>query len=109
VYMLRCRGGDLYTGYALEPEKRTRLHNRGVASKFTRARLPVKLVHVERFASKSEALRREIAIKKLSRQEKLKLIRSGRSRIASQDPLGNLWPHAALRFLQNEKGKAKLI
>lgn len=73
VYVLRCANGNLYTGYARDPERRVRLHNLGVASKFTRSHRPVALVHLERYGSKSEALRREIKIKKMKRNEKLDL------------------------------------
>jgi putative endonuclease len=73
VYILNCDNGDLYTGYTTDPDRRLRLHNLGVASKFTRSRLPVKIVHKEKFRSKSKALKREIEIKNLKRSEKLKL------------------------------------
>ncbi|MHB8567297.1 MAG: GIY-YIG nuclease family protein [Nitrososphaerales archaeon] len=78
AYILRCATGDLYTGYTVDPKRRLDLHNLGKASKFTRSRLPVKLVYIERFLTKSEALRREIEIKRFSRKEKLHLIRSRR-------------------------------
>jgi len=82
VYIVRCSTGDLYTGYTLDLERRLKLHNRGKASKFTRSRRPVRLVHIERFNSKSEALRREISIKRMARREKLRLIRSRDRRTA---------------------------
>ncbi|MGI0080275.1 MAG: GIY-YIG nuclease family protein, partial [Nitrososphaerales archaeon] len=62
-----------YTGYTVDPEQRLRLHNLGRASKFTRARLPVEMVHLERFRSKSRALKREIGIKRMSRKKKIEL------------------------------------
>ncbi len=73
VYILRCGNGELYTGYTVDPERRLRLHNLGRASKFTRARLPVEMVHLERFRSKSRALKREIGIKRMSRKKKIEL------------------------------------
>ncbi len=76
VYILRCANGELYTGYTIDPERRLRLHNLGRASKFTRARLPVEMVHVEKYRSKSTALKREIGIKRLSRKKKLELFAS---------------------------------
>lgn len=74
VYIVRCAGGELYTGYTVNPKRRLTQHNEGKGAKFTRSRLPVALVHVEEFGSKSKALRREFSIKRLSRQEKLRLI-----------------------------------
>ena len=74
VYIVRCRNGDLYTGYTKDPVRRLEQHNQGKASKFTRSRLPVELVYLERFDTSSEALRREISIKQLSRKDKLRII-----------------------------------
>lgn len=73
VYVLRCSDGSLYTGWTTDIERRVAEHNKGSASKYTRARLPVKLVYRESVSSKSDALKREHAIKKLSRSQKLKL------------------------------------
>lgn len=74
VYILRCSDDTLYTGYTTDPARRLEEHNRGVGAKYTRARLPVDLVYVEEGGDKSWGLRREAAIKKLRRSEKLKLI-----------------------------------
>lgn len=74
VYILSCADGTLYTGTTNDVEKRVKTHNAGHGAKYTRARLPVSLVYTEEVSDKSEALRREIAIKRLSRAEKLKLI-----------------------------------
>lgn len=74
VYLVRCRDDTLYCGYTTDLDKRLQTHNRGVGAKYTKSRLPVTLVYYEEFATKSEALKRECAIKRLSRQEKLKLI-----------------------------------
>jgi putative endonuclease len=74
VYILECCDGTLYTGYADDVNKRLSKHNQGIASKYTRSRLPVKLVYVEEAESKSSALKRELAIKKMNRLQKLKLI-----------------------------------
>lgn len=73
VYILKCADGKLYTGYTVDPRARIKLHNLGKASKFTRSRLPAYLVHLERFYSKSKALRRESEIKKMPRNHKLKI------------------------------------
>ncbi len=78
VYILRCADGSLYTGWTTDPERRVRMHNLGKASKCTRSKLPVHLVYYETVADKSEALKRECAIKRLSREDKLKLIDNGR-------------------------------
>ena len=74
VYILRCGDGSLYTGSAVDPERRLAVHRSGRGSKYTRSHLPVELVYREELPDKSAALRREIAIKKLSREEKLQLI-----------------------------------
>ena len=75
VYMVRCADGSLYTGIAKDVIRRCQQHNAGTASRYTRRRLPVKLVYQEAFTSRSLALKREAAIKALSRREKLALIR----------------------------------
>lgn len=74
AYMLRCADNTIYSGYAVNPEKRLAVHNSGKGAKYTRARRPVELVYFEEFKTKSEALHREIEFKKLSRKEKEKLI-----------------------------------
>ena len=74
VYILRCRDDSLYTGIALDVERRLDEHGRGVASKYTRSRRPVALVYAEPAMSRSGALKREAAVKRLSRDEKLRLI-----------------------------------
>lgn len=74
VYMLRCGDGTLYTGITDDVEKRLGAHRAGKGAKYTRGRGPLELAYVEEQPDKSTALRREIAIKKLSRQEKLKLL-----------------------------------
>lgn len=74
VYILQCSDNSLYTGWTLDLDKRVRYHNKGKASKYTRARLPVKLVYYEIYNEKSDALKREYEIKQYSRNKKLKLI-----------------------------------
>ena len=75
VYLLRCADGSLYTGIAKDVDRRCQRHNAGTASRYTRSRLPVVLVYQEGHASRSLALRREAAIKALSRRQKEALIR----------------------------------
>jgi putative endonuclease len=80
VYVLRCRTGDLYTGCTNDVAKRVRAHSRGLASRFTRSRLPVSLVYSERCSDRSLALKREAEIKRMSHNEKIVLIRSSTER-----------------------------
>ena len=74
VYMLRCRDDSLYTGCTDDVERRLAVHRSGKGAKYTRSRLPVTLVYQEEVADKSAALRREAAIKGLTRAEKLVLL-----------------------------------
>ena len=74
VYILRCGDGTLYTGITDDVEKRFAAHCAGKGAKYTRGRGPLELVYTEEVEDKSAALKREIQIKKLSRQEKLNLI-----------------------------------
>ncbi len=74
MYILRCRDGSLYTGWTNDLSRRLTAHQKGTASKYTKARRPVELVHFECFETKQEAMRREWAVKQLSREEKLRLI-----------------------------------
>ena len=72
--MVRCRDGSLYTGATNNLERRVATHNKGRGASYTRARLPVTLVWSEPAADRSAALRREAALKRLSRTEKLRLV-----------------------------------
>ena len=74
VYMLRCGDGSLYTGCTDDVMRRLEVHKRGKGGKYTRSHLPVELAYWEETQDKSTALRREMAIKSLSRQQKLALI-----------------------------------
>lgn len=74
VYLVRCADDTLYTGITTDPERRERQHNAGTGAKYTRSRRPVQLVYRESCPDKSSALKREWAIKQLSRQQKLSLI-----------------------------------
>ena len=78
VYILRCADGTYYTGWTTDPERRLKAHNSGRGAKYTRSRRPVEIVHLEELGTKSEALKREAAIKKLSREEKTALTERGR-------------------------------
>ncbi len=75
VYIVECSDGTFYTGYTNDVFKRVICHNTCVSgAKYTRSRRPVKLVHYESFPTKKEAMRREYAIKQLSREGKQRLI-----------------------------------
>lgn len=74
VYMVRCSDGSLYTGMAKDVARRAEEHNSGKGAKYTRSRLPVELVYQETLPDRSAALRREAAIKKLTRGQKLALL-----------------------------------
>ena len=74
VYLLRCRDGSLYTGITNDLPKRLKAHAAGKASKYTRSRLPVTLAFTELQPTKSRALKREAAIKKLRRAQKDQLL-----------------------------------
>lgn len=75
VYILCCYDGKLYTGVTNNIKKRVHSHNVGEASKFTRARLPVKLLATSRFMTKEDAYRLEYRIKKLPRNKKLQALK----------------------------------
>ena len=73
--MVRCRDNSLYTGWTNNLEKRVSTHNRGKGAKYTMTRLPVELVYYEEYETKTEAMQREAAIKKLTKAKKEKLIK----------------------------------
>ena len=73
VYLLCCADDTLYCGYATDVSKRLATHNSGKGAKYTRGRLPVKVIYTEELPTKGDALRREYEIKQLSRTEKLAL------------------------------------
>ncbi len=74
TYIVRCKDNSLYTGYTTDIKNRVNNHNNGKGAKYTKGRRPVELVYFETFESKSEALKKEIAIKKLPRSKKEQLI-----------------------------------
>ena len=76
VYILRCGDGSLYTGCTNDLPRRLRAHQSGRGAKYTRSRRPVVLVYREQAADRSAALRRERAIKRLTRKQKLELIQN---------------------------------
>ena len=76
TYILKCKDGTYYTGWTNNLEKRLRDHNEGNGAKYTKPRRPVVLVYHEIFKTKEEAMRREYAIKQMTRKEKEILIQS---------------------------------
>ena len=76
TYILRCADGSLYTGWTNNLEKRLRDHNEGRGAKYTRGRGPVELAYYEKFPTKEEAMKREYAIKHMSRFQKEQLVNS---------------------------------
>jgi putative endonuclease len=76
VYVLRCTDDSLYCGWTTDMERRLKAHNAGKASRYTSQRRPVQLVYTRQMADRSAAMREEARIKRLSRPEKLTLIRT---------------------------------
>lgn len=74
VYILKCSDNTLYTGITNALNRRIKEHNNKEGAKYTRGRAPVKLVYTEKYKTKSAALKREIKIKELKKEEKLELI-----------------------------------
>jgi putative endonuclease len=75
-YILECADGTFYTGWTIDPERRARQHNSGTGARYTRSRRPVRLVYVEELPDRVTAMKRERAIKSLSRVRKMKLVDS---------------------------------
>lgn len=73
-YIVECADGTYYTGWAIDPHKRLAIHNKGRGAKYTKTRLPVKLIYVEEQPDQKTAMKREIVIKRLGRKGKEKLI-----------------------------------
>lgn len=77
VYLARCRDGSLYTGVTTDVTRRLAAHNAGRGAAYTRSRAPITLAHVEPATDRSAALRREHAIKRMTREEKLEMAAAG--------------------------------
>ena len=73
-YIVECADGTYYTGWAVDPERRVAVHNQGRGARYTRMRLPVKLVYVEAQPDRRSAMKRERAIKKMTREKKRGLV-----------------------------------
>ena len=99
VYLARCADGTLYTGVTTDLEARERTHNAGRGAAYTRSRLPVALIYSEPAADRGGALRRELAIKRLSRKEKEAMVAAGGTAVARFRGFGR----EALAFLRRLK------
>ena len=74
-YILKCADGTFYTGWTTDPERRVAQHNKGVGAKYTSTRRPVKLMYLVLLPNRAEAMKRELAIKKMKRVQKSGLIK----------------------------------
>jgi putative endonuclease len=74
VYILRCKDGSYYTGHAKNVEKRFEMHKNGRGARYTRVHEPEKVVYIEQFENRSEAMRRERKIKTFNHYKKQELI-----------------------------------
>jgi len=74
VYILKCRDNSLYTGISNDVKKRMETHMKGKGSKYVRTRRPFRLVHLEEYETKSQALKREYEIKQMTRYEKIAIL-----------------------------------
>lgn len=89
MYIVRCSDNTLYTGWTNHLEERIEAHNRGKGARYTRSRRPVELVYFESFATKEEAMSREFKVKRLTRAEKLRMIRTDEVVCGSADHAQN--------------------
>jgi len=93
VYLVRCRDGSLYTGITTDLDRRLAAHNAGTASRYTRSRLPVRLVHQEADFTHGTALEREAAIKRLPRGQKIALFAKRPATRKAKPPRRGRTPH----------------
>ena len=75
-YIVKCQDGTFYTGWTKDPQRRIKVHNAGRGARYTRSRRPVQLVYLEELTDHVSALKRELTIKKMNRNAKIKLISS---------------------------------
>ena len=80
MYVVECRDGSYYTGYTTDVKKRVAVHNSGKGAKYTRARLPVKLIYAQGFASKEEAMSAEALLKRKKRPQKEQFLSENQDR-----------------------------
>ena len=79
-YILECSDGTYYTGWTTDPERRVSQHNKGIGAKYTSTRRPVKMVYLETHLTRTDAMKRELAIKKMKREQKSRLIKERKMR-----------------------------
>jgi len=79
-YILECSDGTYYTGWTTDPERRVSQHNKGIGAKYTSTRRPVKMVYLEPHFTRTDAMKRELAIKKMKREQKSRLIKERKMR-----------------------------
>lgn len=75
-YIVECSDGTFYTGWTTDPERRVIQHNKGLGAKYTKVRRPVRLVYLEPQPNRTAAMKRELAIKRMNRSQKNKLVES---------------------------------
>src|SRR5437660_7978854 len=90
VYLLRCADGTLYTGIAKDVKRRCQQHNAGTASRYTRSRRPVEVVYHEAHPGQSSALKREAAIKAMTRRGKLTMIQQRKKQVKGEREIAHL-------------------
>lgn len=73
-YIVECADGTFYTGWTTDPERRVVQHNKGIGAKYTNTRRPVRLVYLEEHPNQTSAMKRELAIKKMGRAQKIRLV-----------------------------------
>jgi putative endonuclease len=83
-YIVECADGTYYTGWTIDTERRVTMHNKGLGAKYTKMRRPVKLVYVEELPDRRSAMKRELAIKKMKRALKARLIAGGKVKKAGK-------------------------
>ena len=79
-YILECSDGSFYTGWTTDPLRREKQHNAGTGARYTRMHRPVRLVYIEEQPDRSTAMKREVAIKRLPRAGKGKLVEMQRGK-----------------------------
>lgn len=87
-YVLHCGDDSFYAGYTTDTLRREQEHNKGIGSKYTKARRPVRMIYKEVFGSRTEATKAEAAFKKLSRKQKENFLKVRGDRLPSSEPSG---------------------
>jgi len=112
TYVVRCNDDSLYTGYTKDLINRINVHNAGMGAKYTRARLPVRLIYFEEFDSITKAMWRELEIKKMTRKQKLNLIKMKNiswTKFMDMHSGGNLKEKQGYIYIQAPEKEARII